>query len=95
MFEYISEFYGINIKVGMDVIFNGERGVVSQDKGHYIGVNFDKDKPGVISNVHPIDDLLIFTGKTRKVRKMSRSQKNYQEYIRSESGVSFSDWMRF
>tara|TARA_R110002126_G_C10234945_1_gene480447 strand:- start:170 stop:457 length:288 start_codon:yes stop_codon:yes gene_type:complete len=95
MFEYIKATYEVDVDLGMDINFNGDRGIVTEDKGHYIGVTFDKDKPGTISSVHPTDDLLSFTGKYRKIRKMSRSQQNYSDYIRSEVDCSFAEWMRF
>lgn len=95
MFEYVKNHYGVDAQLGMDINFNGDRGIITEDKGHYIGVTFDKDKPGTISSVHPADDLLKFTGKFRKIRKMTRSQANYQEYLRSEVDCSFAEWMRF
>ena len=95
MFEYIKESYGVDVKLGMDIAFNGDRGIITDDRGNYIGVTFDKDKPGNVSNIHPTDELLIITGKFRKIRKMTRSQSNYQDYLRSEVDCSFSEWMRF
>ena len=95
MFEYIKDNYNVDAQLGMDINFNGDRGIITEDKGHYIGVTFDKDKPGVISNIHPTDELLNFTGKFRKIRKISRSQANYQDYLRSEIDCSFAEWMRF
>ena len=70
MFEYVKNHYGVDAQLGMDINFNGDRGIITEDKGHYIGVTFDKDKPGTVSNVHPTDELLEFTGKFRKIRKM-------------------------
>ena len=95
MFEYIKATYAVDVKLGMDINFNGDRGIVTEDKGHYIGVTFDKDKPGAVSNIHPTDEKLTFTGKFRKIRKMSRSQQNYSNYLRSEVDCSFAEWMRF
>lgn len=95
MFEYIKDYYGVHVEIGMDIEFRGERGIVTNDKGHYIGVTFDKNKPGVVSNIHPTDELLKITGKFRKVRCMTRSQSNYQDYLRSEVDCSFGEWMGF
>lgn len=95
MFEYIKDYYGVDVAIGMDIEFNGDRGIVSADKGNYIGVTFDKDKPGNVSNIHPKDEALVFTGKIRKVRSLTRSQSNYQDYLRSESDLKFGEWMGF
>ena len=95
MFTYIKDNYGVDIKLGMDIVFNGDRGIVTDDNGHYVGVTFDKDKPGHVSNIHPTDEALTITCKFRKIRKMTRSQSNYQDYLRSEVDCSFSEWMRF
>ena len=52
-FEYIKDYYGVPAALGRRVIVNGRPGIIAADRGHYIGVNFDSDKPGVISNCHP------------------------------------------
>lgn len=95
MFEYIRDYYDVNVQLNMEIDFNGDKGVVTKDNGNYIGVTFDKDKPGSISNIHPTDELLKFTGKTRKPRKMTRAQKNYQEYLRYDCSSTFAEWMGF
>ena len=95
MFEYIKSYYGVNVELNMGVVFDGDKGVVTNDNGNYIGVTFDKDKAGTVSNIHPTDDLLIFTGELRKPRKMTRSQKNYQEYLRYDCCETFAEWMGF
>ena len=95
MFEYIKDSYGVDVELGMDIEFNGDIGIVTKDNGNYIGVTFDKDKPGIVSNIHPTDESLKFTGKYRKVRKMTRAQENYQEYLRYDCSESFAEWMGF
>ena len=95
MFEYVNENYKVNASLGLDVYFNGSRGVIVEDCGHYLGVNFDSDKPGIISNVHPTDELLTYGNKHRKIRRMSRSQQNYSDYLRSEVDCTFAEWMGF
>ncbi|MBL4941133.1 MAG: hypothetical protein JKY81_05650 [Colwellia sp.] len=95
MFEYIKEYYGVNVELNMAIEFDGDKGIITKDNGNYIGVTFDKDKPGNISNIHPTDDLLVFTGKYRKPRKTTRAQKNYQEYLRCDCCETFGEWMGF
>lgn len=95
MFEYIKNTYGVNPEINMIVSLSGEQGVITKDNGHYIGVNFDKDKAGVVSNVHPTDDNLVYTDKFKAPRKMTRSQANYQEYLQYDCNETFAEWMGF
>jgi phage terminase large subunit len=61
--------------------------------GHYIGVNLDADKPSRICNYHPTDGV-EYLG-MGKVRKLTRSQKNYQDFLRADCGYTFAEWMLF
>jgi len=54
---YVKDYYGVPAGIGRRVVCRGKPGVIAEDRGHYIGVNFDDDKPGQISNVHPTDDV--------------------------------------
>lgn len=52
-FEYVCKHYGVPACIGRRVTIDGNGGVIAEDRGHYIGVNFDSDKPGVIKSCHP------------------------------------------
>lgn len=52
-FEYVCQHYGVPACIGRRVTIDGNGGVIAEDRGHYIGVNFDDDKPGVIKSCHP------------------------------------------
>lgn len=92
--EYARDYYNVPAYIGRRVSYNGKGGIIAEDRGNYIGVNFDQDKPGIISNIHPKEDGLVYLG-MGKVRKMTRSQKRYKEYLRSEVNESFAEWMGF
>lgn len=77
--NYVREYYGVPAEVGRRVIAREKIGIIAADRGHYIGVNFDFDKPGVIRNVHPTD-FVIYLG-MGVVRKMTRSQARYAAYL--------------
>lgn len=53
MCEYAKIHYQVPADIGRRVTVDGRPGIIAEDRGHYIGVNFDDDKPGVISNAHP------------------------------------------
>jgi hypothetical protein len=53
MSEYAKKYYGVPSDIGRRVVVNGKAGIISEDRGNYIGVNFDEDRAGVISNCHP------------------------------------------
>jgi len=71
----------------------GKPGIIAEDRGNYIGVNLDEDKPTAIRNYHPTDGV-EYLG-MGEVRKLTRSQQNYQDYLNTESSYSFGEWMRF
>jgi len=90
-FEYINSAYGVSACVGREVLVNGKRGTIVKDCGHHIGVNFDCDKPGVISNCHPTWEVKYFG--MRKVRKLTKSQERGQRWL--EYGDMFESFMDF
>ena len=94
MFDYIKKTYKIPAEIGREIIFEGnKKGVIAQDKGNYIGVNFYNNKPGVISILHPtyeIEYLPTFAN----IRKPTRSQQRYQDFLDADSGLSFIEWIK-
>ena len=90
-FEYVNRYYQIPAKRGMRVEVNGRSGVIAEDRGNYIGVNFDDDKPGNISNCHPTWKV-TYLG-MGKVREMTLGQQRYKRYL--EYGDSFDSFLHF
>lgn len=89
-YQYVRKVYKVPAEYGRKISLNGESGIICEDRGHYVGVNFDKDKPGVVKNCHPTE--LVY-GDIGKVRKPTRGQKRYQEYLTSECGYTFTEWL--
>ena len=93
-FDYVKDYYGVPASLGRRVIVNGRPGIIAADRGHYIGVNFDSDKPGDISNCHPTWRV-EYLG-MGKVRKLTRSQKRYLRFLEYGDGFeSFIDFCRW
>ena len=93
MSKYAKDYYGVPSDIGRCVTVSGRPGIIAEDRGNYIGVNFDDSKPGVISNCHPVSEVVYLEMGT--VRKMTRSQQNYRDYRESETGLSFAEYMGF
>src|SRR5690242_8810153 len=89
--DYVRDYYGVPAEIGRRVIVGGKPGIIAADRGHYIGVNFDSDKPGVILNCHPTSEVEY--GDMGKVRKPSRHAARYQRYL--EYGECFSNFLEF
>lgn len=61
------------------VTVNGKPGIIVADRGAYIGVNFDCDKPTYISPCHPtwmVEYLEMGTP-----RKLTRGQRRWMDYL--------------
>lgn len=90
-FEYINKTYRVPAEIGRRVTVDGKPGVIAEDRGHHIGVNFDADKPGVVKPCHPTWNVK-YLGRG-KIRKQTRSQARYQRFL--EYGDSFSSFIEF
>lgn len=77
--EYVRQHYGVPACIGRRVTVYGNPGIIAEDRGHYIGVNFDDDKPGHIRPCHPTDGVEYFG--MGKVRRMTPAQQRYLEYL--------------
>jgi hypothetical protein len=91
--EYVNQHYNVNACIGRRIDFKGRGGIIAEDRGNYIGVTFDDQKPGTVDNLHPTWKVKYLEMGT--VRKMTRSQKRYADYLRSEVSETFSEWMGF
>jgi hypothetical protein len=89
--EYVRDYYRVPAEIGRRVIVNGNPGVIAEDRGHYIGVNFDADRAGDISNCHPTWEVAY--GEMGAVRKPSRHRARYQRYL--EYGDCFDSFIDF
>ena len=92
--KYVQKYYGVIAEIGRRITYNDRPGIIAEDRGHYIGVNFDDEKPGSISNIHPTDPGLNYYG-MGTVRKLTRSQQRYQDYLHSELDITFGDWLKY
>lgn len=91
---YVRNHYGVPACIGRRVNVDGKPGVIAEDRGHYIGVNFDGDKPGVIKNAHPTWKVEYL--EMGKVRPMTRAQRRYERWLDvRECFESFRDFLLY
>lgn len=92
--EYVRTYYGVPAEPGRRVIIDGKPGIIAKDKGAYIGVLLDEDPPNRIRPYHPT--WKVEYGGLGTVRKMTRSQQRYQEYLEiADCFESFGHWLRY
>lgn len=77
--SYVRSHYGVPAEIGRRVSIAGKPGIITADRGQYIGVTFDTDKPYVVHNAHPTSDVVY--GEMGVPRRLTRSQKRYQAYL--------------
>lgn len=90
---YINDYYNVPSVIGNKISYNGRQGVICCDGGAYLSVNFDDDKPGEKSNIHPTDPGLVYLQIPGKIRRQTRSQRRYQRY--KEYGDGFDSFILF
>ena len=92
--EYVRNYYDVPACIGRRVELDGKLGIIAEDRGAYIGVLFDEDKPNHITPCHPVWKMR-YLGMGR-VRSMTRSQKRYKRYLEYGEGFeSFLDYCKW
>lgn len=89
--EYVREQYKVPAEIGRRIRMDGRPGIIIADRGHYVGVNFDADKPGVVKNCHPTWRMEYL--EMGEPRPMTRSQARYRRYV--EVAECFDDFLQF
>ena len=64
--QYVNDHYKIPAYVGMLVWYEGARGKIVEDRGHYIGVRFDTESVDIVHNFHPTLADLVYDLPGRK-----------------------------
>ncbi len=90
-FDYINKYYGLNCKVNQVILFNTEeKMVITGSTGHYL-ICWDYSTNRHVT-VHPTWNV-IYTEEF-DIPKISKSKIRYQEYLRSDCGVKFGEWLK-
>jgi hypothetical protein len=94
-FEYIKKYYNVPADMYREVILDGKKGVITKDMGNYVGVNFYDEITFNPQVCHPTWEMqyLDTFNYNPPIKKLTRSQKRYQEYKNSAFDGSFKDWL--
>ncbi len=93
-FQYIKDRYKVPAEMNREVIVDGKKGVIAKDMGNYIGVHFYDNLTTRPLPCHPDWEVTYLeTFAAPPVKKQTASQKRYQEYYHSESGLTFAEWL--
>ena len=79
-FEYVRKYYKVPAELGRRVKIDGRPGIIIEDMGNYIGVNFDDTPPNDVRPCHPTWKAVYLDMGTP--RKMTRSQRRYREFLK-------------
>ncbi|MBE8727961.1 hypothetical protein [Flavobacterium hungaricum] len=94
-FEYIRNRYSVPAEMFREVTVADRKGVITEDKGNYIGVVFYDDKKLMPLPCHPtwkVEYLETFNYKPPKP-KNPRSKQRYRDYLHSDSSLTFAEWL--
>lgn len=89
--DYVRKHYNVPAEIGRRVVVDGKPGIIAEDRGHHIGVNFDSDKPGRISPCHPT--WRVEYAEMGSLRPMTKSQQRYERFL--EYGDGFDNFIEF
>lgn len=96
-FQYIKDYYGVPAEMHREVIVSGKRGVITSDKGNYIGVTFYDRKDKSPLPCHPTSEVeyLDSFNPNPPVNKNQKAKDRYDEFLSADwfSG-SFGDWLK-
>lgn len=91
--EYVRQAYGVPACIGRRITFCGRPGFITKDMGAYIGVTFDDESVTNFWPLHPKEKGLEY-GDMGKPRKLTRSQKRYQEFKDADwFDGTFAEWL--
>lgn len=81
--EYIQQYYKVPACIGRGVTIDGKPGIITEDRGNYIGVTLDEQKPGTVGTYHPTDPSVVY-GEMRTIRPMTKAQARYRAFKDAE-----------
>lgn len=96
-FQYIKNYYKVPAEEYREVIVDGKKGVIVSAIGAYIGVHFYDTVTDEPLPCHPTWEVqyLDTFNNNPPVKKLTRSQRRYRDYLKSDSNLPFGEWIRY
>lgn len=94
-FEYIINHYKVPAEMFREVLMNGRKGVITEEKGNYIGVTFYDDEKLNTLPCHPtwkMEYLETFNYKPPKPKNLASKQR-YRDYLALDSDMTFFEYL--
>lgn len=94
-FQYIKNRYNVPAEMHREVIVDGKKGVITEDMGNYIGVNFYDNITSNALPCHPTWEVkyLETFNNNPPIKKLTQSQRRYQDFLNEDSDLSFREWL--
>lgn len=90
---YVRRYYGVPAEIGRRVTVGARPGIITADRGAYIGVTFDDEKPTMVRPCHPTSQVIY--GEMGTPRPLTRSQRRYLDYLEvADVYESFRHYLR-
>jgi hypothetical protein len=94
-FEYIRNYYKVPAQMFKEITMDGRKGVITEDKGNYIGVIFYDDKKLMPVPCHPtwkVEYLETFNYKPPRPKNLASKQR-YSDYLSLDSDLTFAEYL--
>lgn len=89
--EYVRQHYGVPACIGRRVVAYGKPGIITADRGHYIGIALDDDPKHRINNYHPTHEI-VYGDMAEKLPKPPK-RSNYDKFQDDDTGLDFHEWL--
>ncbi len=95
-FKYIKDRYKVPAEMHREVIVDGKKGVITQDMGGYIGVNFYDNITTEPLPCHPTWEVQYLETFNHKppIKKLTPSAKRYRDWLRNDGyGMTYAQFI--
>jgi len=95
-FEYIINQYKVPAEMFREVSLDGRKGVITEDKGQYLGVTFYDDKNLNCLPCHPtwkMEYLETFNRKPPNPKNLAGKQR-YRDYLELDLDMTFFQYLK-
>jgi hypothetical protein len=93
-FKYIKEHYKVPAEIGREIVFSGKKGIISSDKGNYLGIFIYDEKEKGEQVAHPTWEMTYLDSFAKiPKQKNSRGKQRYAEWLHDDGGHTFIQFL--